>query len=102
MKFKRALVGVASAALLFPSLAACGGGNDFCEQAPDVDASDPGAVGDALEGLVDDAPEEIKDDLQVMVDEFNKFEEDPTTVDAEALTEASNNLVAWTNENCDS
>jgi predicted small lipoprotein YifL len=95
---KRAVGAVLSAVLLVPSLAACGG-NALCE-VPDVDTSDAAAVREALDGLVDDAPEEVRDDLEVMVEQLELAESDPASIDVEAMTTASENLTRWEAENC--
>lgn len=103
---KRALVGVVSAALLFPSLAACGGDDDFCEvggdlDSSDMDPSDPAAAKDTMQELADQAPDEIKDDFEVMVEQLELVESDPTSIDAAAMQEAVENITTWGQENCE-
>ncbi|GAA1145403.1 hypothetical protein [Ornithinicoccus hortensis] len=107
MKFKRALVGVASAALLFPTLAACGGNDDFCEVGEDIDSSmfdpnDPAAAKDTMQDLADQAPDEIKGDFEVMVEQLELMESDPASIDTAALSEAAENITTWGEENCES
>lgn len=99
---KRWTTGVLAAALMVPTLSACGGGDsDFCDAAPaDIDTNDPAAMRDAIEDVKDDAPDELQDDLDVIVTELDKFEEDPASVDATALTDAADALIAWEEENC--
>ncbi len=87
----RTAVGVVAAAAL--ALAGCGGsdgGGDteaFCEQIRELDAAsdaaeeDITATADEFDALIDDAPDELKDDLRIVVDAFAELdaidEDDP-------------------------
>ncbi len=105
---KRVLTGAVAAALLVPALTACGGSDDakeFCEKevAADLDMNDPAAAKKALQDVTDDAPEEIKDDMQMIVDAMDALESgNIEDVDTDGLTEASENLQTWYEENCES
>jgi hypothetical protein len=78
---------------------------------------------EALENFADEAPEEIRDDFGVLADAYSKIAEalegvDLTSgetpppdvleklqqlsseIDTARVTEASNNISAWTQENC--
>lgn len=97
---KRALSGVLAAALMVPALTACGG-NSFCDAAPeDIDMNDPAAVKQALEDVVDEAPDEIKDDVEVVIEQLGLVESDPASIDVDAVTEATDAITAWEEENC--
>ncbi|WP_109473548.1 hypothetical protein [Ornithinimicrobium cavernae] len=98
---KRVMSGVLAAALLVPALTACGGGNSFCDAAPeDVDTNDPAAMQAALEEVADEAPDEIRDDVDVIIEQLRLVEEDPTSIDVDALNTAVAELTAWEEENC--
>lgn len=98
---KRLMTGVVAAAMLVPALTACGGDSDFCSAAPeDVDVSDPASMKTALEDIVDDAPDDVRGDVEVLIEQLGAFEEDPTSVDTDAMTEAADNLAQWEEDNC--
>lgn len=98
---KRVMTGVVAAALLVPALTACGGSNDFCNAAPeDIDTNDPAAMQAAFEEIRDDAPDEIRDDVDVIIEQLGLIEEDPASIDITAMTDAADALVEWEEENC--
>lgn len=98
---KRIMTGVVAAALMIPSLTACGGGDSFCDAAPsDLDVNDPAALKTAFEDIVDEAPDEVKDDVEVIIEQLGAIEEDPTNLDVDAMTKATDELVKWEEENC--
>lgn len=98
---KRLMTGLVAAALLVPSLTACGGDSDFCDAAPqDIDTNDPAAMQKALEDIADEAPSEIKDDIDVVVEQLKMVEEDPANIDVEAVSTAVDNITTWEEENC--
>jgi len=78
---------IGAAAALALALAGCGGsdgGGDteaFCEQVRAIDAADEAvdddlaAAAEEFEALIDDAPDEIKDDLRIVVDAFAELAE---------------------------
>lgn len=102
---KRKIFGALSAGLLAFSLTACGGGDDvqaFCEADPDIDASDPDAVLEAMRDLADDAPSEIRGDVDTLIEQMEVLQEgNIEDVDQDALQTAAENLSAWERENCD-
>ncbi|WP_114906029.1 hypothetical protein [Ornithinimicrobium murale] len=102
---KRLMTGVVAAAMLVPALTACGGSDsDFCDQevGADIGINNPAAAKEALQDAVDDAPDEIKDDLQLVVDSLDDLEAgNLEDVDTDGLTEASNNIQSWYEENCE-
>lgn len=105
---KRLFTGVLGAALLVPALTACGGDDAqaFCDkiQEQDVNASDMDEMAEVMEDLRDDAPSEISDDVDLVVDAFNQLQEDPSAVedlDEEELMAASERLADWEQENCE-
>lgn len=98
---KRVMTGVLAAALMVPALAACGGNDDFCEAAPeDIDTSDPAAMQEALEDIADQAPDEVRDDVDVIIEQLRLVEEDPASIDVDAVNTAVDNLATWEEENC--
>ena len=98
---KRVMTGVLAAALLAPALTACGGDSDFCEAAPnDIDTSDPAAMQKALEDIADEAPDEVRDDVDVIIEQLKLVEEDPASIDVDAVDTAVENLTTWEEENC--
>lgn len=102
---KRVMTGVVAAALLVPSLAACGGGDDsdFCEYGSDLDiaSADSAEVKEELQKAADAAPDEIKDDIQLVVDSLDAMESgDMENLDQDGLMEASTNITNWVSENC--
>ncbi|MCK0114139.1 hypothetical protein MWU75_18530 [Ornithinimicrobium sp. F0845] len=98
---KRVMTGVVAAALMVPALTACGGSDDFCEAAPqDIDTSDPAAMQEALEGIADQAPDEVRDDVDVIIEQLRLVEEDPASIDVDAVNTAVENLTTWEEENC--
>lgn len=104
---KRAFAGVLSAALLFPTLAACGGEDDFCEvgadlDSADIDPSDPASAKETMQELADQAPDEIKGDFDVFIEQLELAESDPASIDAAAMQGAVENITAWGEENCES
>ena len=87
----------ASVAISGAMLVGCGGEDDFCNEAEDIVGSSKIPSGDQLQELADSAPDEIADDFQAIAD----AQADPQSADPEALQEASNNIQAWGEENCD-
>lgn len=100
---RRTLSALCAAGLLSLSLTACGG-DDFCEAGDealgDVDMGDPNSTIEALESLRDDAPSEIQDDIDVIIEQTQLAMDDPASVDVDAITEAGDNLGTWQEENC--
>ena len=97
---KRIMTGVVAAALMVPSLTACGG-NSFCDAAPeDIDTNDPAAMKKAIEDIADEAPDEIRDDIDVIIKQLDLVESDPASIDVDALTKATDELTKWEEENC--
>lgn len=100
-EMKRKLTGLLAAALMVPTLAACGGNDDFCDAAPtDIDTNDPAAMQEALEDIADQAPDEVRDDIDVIIEQLRLVEEDPANIDVDAVNTAVNNLTEWEEENC--
>lgn len=88
----------ASVAIGAAALVGCGGGDeDFCGQSEDLEGQQEMPSSDELQDIVDDAPDEIRDDVQTVFDAI----EDPATADQAAVTEAGDNIDAWISENCE-
>ena len=91
----------AAAVFALSALSACGGGDDFCDVAKDVQESNPDPsmedMADGLAEMADAAPDEIKDDIQRLSDAFD----DPANADPDALTAAAANVSAYASKNCD-
>jgi len=92
-----------------------GGGGDFCEQARALDEQDTEDISDedsleALRDIRDDAPDELQDELDLLIDIGELVVEtgdDPEAqaeafaeLDQEELTTASANLTAYLEEEC--
>ncbi|MFP5297474.1 MAG: hypothetical protein ACLGHL_00610 [Actinomycetota bacterium] len=99
-----ALVG---ALLLFFS--ACGGGDEsieaFCDAGQELQDVDPGTEEsqEILANLLDNAPEDIEDDLQTFSDVNDKIAEgggDITQEDITALEAANEKISEFEDENC--
>lgn len=98
---KRKMTGLLAAALLVPLLTGCAGGTDFCEAAPtDIDTDDPVAMKEASEDIRGDAPEEIRDDVDVIIKQLDLVEKDPASIDVAAVQKAVDELTAWEEKNC--
>lgn len=92
-----------AAMLIVPALAGCGSANDtsFCDAAPDdIDVTDPVAMQQALEEIADEAPGEIRDDVDVIIAQLTLMEEDPEAIDVDALGRAVAEISAWEEKNC--
>lgn len=87
----------ASVAISGAMLVGCGGDDDFCDAGEDIIGSSEAPSADQLQDLADEAPDEISDDIQLIVD----AQADPASADPAALTEASDNITAWGEENCE-
>ena len=85
------------------ALTACGGGSDdLCDvtkKLQETSPSDPSLdeLADAFSKMADAAPDEIKDDLELIAEGF----EDPTGADSAELTEAAARVDAYLSEECD-
>jgi hypothetical protein len=124
------LVGItASLVLSTVTLTGCGG-SSFCDAGADIDedSADVGEVLDALEEAQAEAPSEIKDDVDLMVEAFKEVDAlatefgvdalDPASVSelepdqieeytaaasklgSEEFTTAADNITKWEEENC--
>jgi hypothetical protein len=76
----------------------------FCDKQAaleDLDPSDTEAA-DELSGLVDDAPEEIRDDIQTVADALEQVNagEQPDTPPAE-IQAAAQRVQEWVDDNCE-
>lgn len=107
---KRLLTGVLGAALLVPALTACGGGDAqaFCDIGAESDPGefmdDPAAMEDAMQEMRDNAPDEISDDVNTVLDAFDEMQEDPSameSMDLEEMEAASDRVDTWIQENCE-
>ena len=87
---------VAAVALIASVLTGCGGGSaeDFCKTFEEFDSQDTSGLStadslDQFDELVDNAPDEIKDDVEVVNEEFQKIREaiEDTDVDLDAAAE---------------
>lgn len=97
----RSLMAGISALLLAPALVACGGdGDPFCVAMDGLDLTDPEAVLSTIDGLLDQAPAEIRDDLVVLSDGLQAAQDPTASVDQEAIETAADNLTRWEAENC--
>ena len=112
---KRLGTTVAAAALTITVLAGCGG-SDFCDTGEEefadvsgISPTDPGdvtTIREKFEALRDEAPAEIEDDLDVVVDGLTVVEnaaDDPAALanfDNAAYTEALQNIERYVDENC--
>jgi len=99
-----------------PVVAGCGGSSDFCETGEEefagvsaLNPADPGdvaTIGERFEALRDEAPEEIRDDFDVVVDGIAQLEgaaADPASAadfDSAAYTESLQNIEQYVDENC--
>jgi predicted nucleic acid-binding Zn-ribbon protein len=135
MRVKRRLGWVAALVLSAGVLTGCGGGSteDFCKSFEDVGAGSEGLSTtdslDQIEELVDNAPDEIKEDVEAVNEEFEKVreavedtdvdldtpadelsEEDEAAlqeaavsadIDQEKIDSASTNIDEWAKDNCD-
>ena len=86
----------AAVALSASVLTGCGGGSteDFCKTFEEFDTQDTAGLStadslDQFDELVDNAPDEIKDDVEVVSEEFQKIREaiEDTDVDLDAAAE---------------
>ncbi len=119
---------MAAGVLIAVASSGCGGSDeDFCETWESLDALEGSSATEALEGmdqLVDNAPEEVEDDVDVLesgadqfreamdeagvdaeeVDEMNPEEQAEILagidIDAEEQQEATENIEEWADENC--
>lgn len=102
---RRAGLAAAAAIMAMGALTACGGSNDdFCKVGDDFELSSstsPDDLQDTLDEMADKAPDEIKDDVETLRDEYQKTQDDPTSVDSEAMTKAATNVTDWGTENCE-
>jgi len=113
---KRLAIALAAAAMGVPVLVACGGSSDFCETGEEefaggsalnpADLGDVATIREKFEALRDEAPEEIRDDFDVIVDGMEQLEgaaEDPASAadfDSAAYTESLQNIEQYVDENC--
>ena len=103
LKLTRILV---LAFVLALGLVACGGDDAqaFCDRQAELEGVDPTDVeaADELADLVDDAPEEIADDVQIVADALEQVNagEQPDTPPAE-IQAAAQNVQDWVDENCE-
>jgi hypothetical protein len=117
----RKLIALGSSIVLCVALAGCGGdddddagsdgggGGDFCEQVRgfDADPTNEEAV-DALREVADNAPDEISDDINSVVDFFDRLQEgsqDPEeiaelTEEAEDLAESAQRVRTYVEDEC--
>jgi hypothetical protein len=87
----------ASVAISAASLVGCGGGDDdFCGTSEDLEGQQEMPSSQELQDIVDDAPDEIRDDVQTVFDAL----EDPASADQAEAEEAGENIDAWIDENC--
>ena len=96
------------------ALGACGGdgGGDvqaFCDKQEEIDSldiSDTESMKNAIEEVVDEAPEEIRDDVEVLADALAELDEIDTPEEAQEIMtteiqEASERIEKWVDENCE-
>ena len=122
----RKLIALGSSIVLCVALAACGGdddddaggggggGADFCEQVrgfdeefAEAEATDEEAI-DALRELADNAPDEISDDINDLLDLFDRIQEagdDPEeiaelTEEAAGLEESAQRVMTYFEDEC--
>ena len=112
---KRLGTTVGAAALAITVLTGCGG-SDFCETGEEefadvsglnpTDPEDVTTIREKFEALRDEAPAEIEDDFDVVVDGLKQVEDagdDPAAAadfDAAAYTGALQNIERYVDENC--
>jgi len=112
---RRLATAVAAAAMSVPVVAGCGS-SDFCEAGEEefagvsaLNPADPGDVAtirEKFEALRDEAPDEIRDDFDVIVNGIEQLEgaaEDPASAadfDSAAYTESLQNIERYVDENC--
>ena len=127
---------VAALVLSASALTGCSGGSteDFCKTFEEVDTQETGGLStadslDQFDELVDNAPDEIKDDVEVVNEEFQKIRDaiedtdvdldaaaedlspedqaalaealQSAEVDQEKLSGATENIDTWATENCE-
>ena len=127
---------VAAVALSASVLTGCGGGSteDFCKTFEEFDTQDTAGLStadslDQFDELVDNAPDEIKDDVEVVNEEFQKIREaiedtdvdldtpaedlsaedqealgealQSADVDQEKISSATENIDTWAADNCE-
>lgn len=97
IRMKKYAAFAASVAISAAALVGCGGEDDFCGEAEDIVGGSSAPDADALQDLVDSAPDEIKGDFEVLAEASS----DPASADAGAIEEASSNIAAWGEDNCD-
>ncbi len=101
---RRAGMALAAAIMAAGTLSACGGGDDeFCEVGDDFDASSMSSPEDAtkaLDEMADKAPDEIKDDIETVRDGMEKAQDDPASIDSDAMMKSAENIQDWGQENC--
>lgn len=88
---------VVSAAFVAATLTGCGGEDEFCGRAVDIVGENGVPDADALQRLADEAPDELKDDFQVLADAMN----DPSSADQNKVQEAQSNILQWGDDHCD-
>lgn len=87
-----------AASVVIGSVALVGcGEDDFCGEAEDIAGTSEIPDAATVQELADKAPDEIADDLQVLADAMDN----PQSADQGAVQEASSNLEAWGEDNCD-
>ncbi len=96
------------------TLTACGGGDSYCDKLKDYD-QDEGLADldfqteegqqkliDVLEDLESDAPSDLKDDYQVVIDGFTAIRDGkPEDVDQTKFTDAFTKIGEDSQDNCD-
>lgn len=98
---------MAASIMALTSLTACGGSTeDFCNAGEDIESFEPGSddVKDAMDEAVDNAPDEIRDDVETLRDASEQIDpDDPSSmedVDMNALNKANKNVSDYVAENC--
>ena len=96
--------------LLVP-LAACGGDDGggsvqaYCDLSKELDDQEEFPDDDQLDELFDAAPDEISDDIELLVDKFREANDDPESAeqvfDDPEVTEAIGNVEAFEEESCE-
>jgi hypothetical protein len=95
---------MAAASVLVLVVAACGDDDDggtasaeaYCALAAELDQAEEQPSDAQLDEILEAAPEEIRDDLQVIIDAIQTGNFD----DEAAIEEAESNLLAFEEENC--
>ena len=99
-------------ALVVP-LTACGGDDDggggsvqaYCDLSNAGDGREDFPSDDELDEIADAAPDEIDDDIELVVDRIKEANDDPESAeevfDDPEVTEALENIEAFETENCD-